>query len=44
MVLNNANNLDEEILRKVDEIIVMSEGKIVGRGDCDSVIKTVIIA
>ena len=31
MVLNNANNLDEEILRTVDEIIVMSEGKIVGR-------------
>lgn len=31
MVLNNANNLDEEILRKVDEIIVMSEGKIVER-------------
>lgn len=40
MVLNNANNLDEEILRKVDEIIVMSEGKIVGRGNYDSVIKT----
>ena len=34
------HNLDEEILRKVDEIIVMSEGKIVERGDYDSVIKT----
>ena len=37
------HNLDEEILRKVDEIIVMSEGKIVGRGDYDSVIKTLFI-
>ena len=34
------HNLDEEILRKVDEIIVMSEGKIVEIGDYDSVIKT----